>query len=120
MLSPSVLHPLDVLCPQSRPASEKTNQGSETESSRYDGEHSLQASDVSLSNNRNLLRSDGSADLSSAGRQRKSRVELGQVLSEMLDELVVEPALSGRDEEGAADGEADWTWLLSAFLFSLS
>lgn len=104
----TILYPLDIVGTQSLPATQKTNQRSEAESSRGNGEHSLQASDVSIDDDRNLLWFESCADLGSASGQCESRVELGQILSKVRDEPIVESALSGGDEERPADGKADW------------
>jgi hypothetical protein len=50
-----------------------------------------------------MLRSEGRPDLSGASRQSEAWVELGEVLDKVLDQFVVEAALGGGDEEGAAD-----------------
>jgi len=52
--------------------------------------------------------------LSGTGGQGEGRVELWQVLDEVLDELVVEATLGGGNEEGAADGEGDCDEILLA------
>ena len=99
----TVLHPLNVISTQSLPTTQKTNKSSKAESSRRDGENSLQTSNISINDDGDLLRGERRANLSRACRQGKCWVELWQALDEVLDELVVEATLIGGNEEGAAD-----------------
>jgi hypothetical protein len=100
----TILHPLDVLGAQLLPAAQKTNQRSEAESGRRDGKDGLQASDVPIDDDGDLLRGERCADLGGAGGKGEARVELWEVLDKVGDELVVEATLGGGDEERAADG----------------
>lgn len=43
-----------------------------------------------------------------AHRDGLRRVELGNVATERFDQLVAKGRLTGRDEDGAADGLGDW------------
>ena len=103
----TILHPLDVLRTELVPVPQATHKRRSAESGGCDDEHCLQAGDVGIDDDRDLLCRERVADFCGACSQGHAGVDAGKVLDEVFDELVVETALGGGDEEGAADSEED-------------
>lgn len=72
----TILHPLDIVSAQSLSTTQNTNDSSEAESSRRDQKDCLQARDVSIDDDGDLLRRKCCADLGGTFGQRKGWVEL--------------------------------------------
>ena len=91
----AVLHPLDVFNANPVPVPQHADDCSCTERRNGNGKDGVQARDIGVDNDGNLLGREGIADLSGARSESEAGIDSGQVLDEVFDELVVEAGLGG-------------------------
>lgn len=97
------------------PATAESNHGSDSGGGNAESKHNLEAVHVAVDDNGNLLCRKRVADVGSASQNESALVDFRCSLHDIVDHLVHEGGLGGRDEESSSKALEDCKVLVKGF-----